>query len=147
MDRARQSVQGNSKTARQLAEMYGTAAGLYGGSAGIGIYGAYNQDPTQVTIGALAGALTHGRGRVNQNVMRNVADILTSQDPTRLMRDRIARAAAPNPAALANTTNRALAAIGASAQTSEQRSALARRLRSGIIGGVVPQGTQSMKRQ
>lgn len=74
MDLARTAVQGNSTTARQLAE-WGLA-----GSAGA--YGAYNLDPTALT----AAALIAGRRNVNERVARRVAEMLVSQDPTVLQR-------------------------------------------------------------
>ena len=86
MDRARTATQGNSTTARQQAER-----ALFGTAGGIGAYGTYNQDPTQMTIGGITAALTAGGRHVNQNVMRNVAQILTSRDPTQIARGRIAQ--------------------------------------------------------
>lgn len=127
MDRMRQATQGNSTTARQLAER-----ALFTTSGGIGGYGVYNQDPRQATIGALAAALVAGGRHVNQNVMRNAAQILTSQAPEQLGR------IAPQ-ATLQQATEQALAAAQRRSQISEQRSALARSLIArGIIGGAIP---------
>lgn len=80
MDLARQAVQGNSWTAKRLYNL-----GLAGGSAGLG-YGALNQDPQQMTIGAMVAALSSGGRYVDQRVARRVAELLVSNDPARLQR-------------------------------------------------------------
>lgn len=81
MDLARRAVQGNSTTARQLAEL-----GLAGGAGGLGIHGGITQDPRELTIAALMGALVAGRRHVDQRVARRVAEMLVSDDPGVLQR-------------------------------------------------------------
>lgn len=76
MDLARGAVQGNSTTARQLAEL-----GFAGGAGSLGAYGAYNIDPAQMTYAAVAGALLAGRRGIDQRVSRQVAQMLVSADP------------------------------------------------------------------
>lgn len=79
MDLARNAVQGNSTTARQLIE-----AGLAGG-AGYGVTtGDYN--PKSLLTAAFVGSVARGAaGKLNQRidtrVARQVADMLTSNDP------------------------------------------------------------------
>lgn len=80
MDLARGAVQGNSTTARQWAEL-----GFAGGAGGIGSYGVTNLDPASMTTAAVMGALLAGRRGIDQRVSRHVAEMLTSQDPQRLM--------------------------------------------------------------
>lgn len=81
MDRARQAVQGQSTTAKQLQRL--KELGVYGVGAGIGAgVGGFDLDPATAIGGAVGAALTVGRGHINQNVMRHVAEILTSQDTT-----------------------------------------------------------------
>jgi hypothetical protein len=70
MDTARGAVQGNSTTARQIAEL-----GLAGGVGGVGIY---NLDPTALSVAAFIA----GRRHINDRVSRRVAEMLTSRDPT-----------------------------------------------------------------
>jgi hypothetical protein len=81
MDTARQAIQGNSTTARQLVEL-----GLAGGAAGTGGVGAYNMDPKQMTYAAIAGALIGGKHHIDTRLANRVAEMLTSQDPTVLLR-------------------------------------------------------------
>jgi hypothetical protein len=81
MDMARSAVQGNSTTARQLAEI-----GFAGGAGGLGAFGTYNLDPTQMTTAALMGGFLAGRRHINQNVARHVAEMLTSNDPQIIQR-------------------------------------------------------------
>lgn len=81
MDLARGAVQGNSTTARQLAEL-----GFAGGAGGLGVFGTYNLDPTQITSAAMAAALLAGRRNIDQRVARRVAEMLTSRDPAVLAR-------------------------------------------------------------
>lgn len=76
MDLARGAVQGNSTTARQLAEI-----GLAGGAGTLGAYGTFNLDPAQMTTAAVMGALLAGRRNIDQRVAQRVATMLTSQDP------------------------------------------------------------------
>jgi hypothetical protein len=76
MDMARTAVQGNSTTARQLAEL-----GLAGGAGTVGAFGTYNLDPAQMTTAAVMGAVLAGRRNIDQRVAQRVATMLTSQDP------------------------------------------------------------------
>lgn len=76
MDRARTAVQGNSTTARQLAEL-----GLAGSGAGMMGVGTYSMDPKEIGIGAVMAALAGGGRHIDQNVARRVAGMLTSTDP------------------------------------------------------------------
>lgn len=81
MDFARNAVQGNSTTARQLAEL-GLAGGAYGFSGG-----GLNpfSDPGAVMNAALAYGALKGKNRINENVSRRVAEMLTSSDPAKLL--------------------------------------------------------------
>jgi hypothetical protein len=81
MDLARGAVQGNSTTARQLAEL-----GFASGAGGVGMYGTYNMDPAQMTYAAVAGALLAGRRYSDQRVAQAVARLLTSDNPQVLAR-------------------------------------------------------------
>jgi len=81
MDMARQAVQGNSTTARQLAEL-----GLAGGTGTLGAYGAYSLDPAQMTTAAVMGAALAGRRNIDQRVAQRVAQLLTSNDPALVTR-------------------------------------------------------------
>lgn len=81
MDRARKAVQGNSTTARQLAEM-----GLAGGAGIYGSVAVYNQDPTSIAYSALVAAMVAGRRRIDRRVAEQVARLLTSNDPRMLQR-------------------------------------------------------------
>jgi hypothetical protein len=81
MDLARGAVQGNSTTARQLAEI-----GFAGGAGGIGGYGVIHQDPQTMTIGAVMGALAAGRRGIDHRVARQVATMLASNDPVAINR-------------------------------------------------------------
>lgn len=80
MNLARGSIQGNSTTARQLAEL-----GLAGGTGITGVAGVYNQDPQTMTIAAMSAALLAGRRGIDARVARQVAGMLVSDDPQRLM--------------------------------------------------------------
>jgi hypothetical protein len=126
MDRGREALQGNSTTARQLVEL-----GLLGGAGTGGIYGGYNQDPWTMGLSAGAAALTAGGRRVNQNVMRHTAEILASQDPSRL-----ARGAGVRAPTVQGATDQALAAVQERAQAEAMRAEIARMLAArGIITG------------
>lgn len=81
MDLARSAVQGNSTTARQLAEL-----GFAGGAGSLGAYGTYNMDPSQMTTAAIMGGLLAGRRGIDQRVARQVATMLTSDNPAVLAR-------------------------------------------------------------
>ena len=82
MDLARNAVQGNSTTARQLAEL-GLAGGTYGFSGG-----GMNPltDPGAVMNAALVYGAAKGHGKINENVSRKVAELLTSKDPKMVTR-------------------------------------------------------------
>lgn len=81
MDMARGAVQGNSTTARQIAEL-GLAGGTYGFSGG-----ASNPlDPSALTNAALVYGAAKGRNKINENVSRKVAEMLASSDPAVLLR-------------------------------------------------------------
>jgi hypothetical protein len=79
MNRLRSATQGNSTTAQQLRDMsIGAGAG-----AGVGIF--TSGDPlTTGGTALLGGLLARGRTRVNENVMREVGEILSSSDPDRI---------------------------------------------------------------
>lgn len=81
MDLARSAVQGNSTTARQLAEL-----GLAGGAGALSSYGAYSMDPREIAVGAVMGALLAGGRHIDQRVARRVAQMLASDDPAILRR-------------------------------------------------------------
>ncbi|MFA5952923.1 MAG: hypothetical protein WC807_21920, partial [Hyphomicrobium sp.] len=82
MDLARNAVQGNSTTARQLAEL-GLAGGAYGFSGG-GINPF--TDPSAVLNAALVYGAARGRNVVNERLSRRVAEMLVSNDPQILLR-------------------------------------------------------------
>jgi hypothetical protein len=71
MSGLRSALQGNSTTARQLAEM-----GIIGGGTSY-LTGDY-------TTGAMAGAAAFTRQKVNARVMQRVADLLVSNDPKKI---------------------------------------------------------------
>lgn len=81
MDLARNAIQGNSTTARQLAEL-GLAGGTYGFSGG-----GLNpfSDPGAVMNAAIAYGALKGKNKINENVSRKVAEMLTSSDPAKLL--------------------------------------------------------------
>lgn len=82
MDLARSAVQGNSTTARQLAEL-----GLAGGAYGLGTGGdIFNPNPTALMNAAIVYSVLRGRARIDENVSRRVAQMLTSNDPRILTR-------------------------------------------------------------
>lgn len=81
MDLARNAVQGNSTTARQLAEL-----GLAGGTYGLGTGGdLLNPNPSALMNAALVYGAARGKGKINENVSRKVAEMLTSNDPAKLL--------------------------------------------------------------
>jgi hypothetical protein len=77
MDLARGAVQGNSTTARQLAEL-GLAGGAYGFSGG-----GLNpfSDPAAVVNAAIVYGAARGKNAINERLSRRVAEMLVSQDP------------------------------------------------------------------
>jgi hypothetical protein len=82
MDLARNAVQGNSTTARQLAEL-GLAGGAYGFSGG-GINPF--TDPGAVMNAALVYGAARGRNAINERLSRRVAEMLVSNDPRTITR-------------------------------------------------------------
>jgi hypothetical protein len=82
MDLARNAVQGNSTTARQLAEL-GLAGGAYGFSGG-GINPF--TDPGAVVNAALVYGAARGRNAINERLSRRVAEMLVSNDPRIILR-------------------------------------------------------------
>ena len=77
----KERVGGGSDTARKLhAALHIGGAGTLGGAGGAGLgFG----DPTSMTIGSIAAALTRaGQLRVRETVAREVAEILASTDPS-----------------------------------------------------------------
>jgi len=82
MDLARNAVQGNSTTARQLAEL-GLAGGAYGFSGG-GINPF--TDPVAVVNAALVYGAARGRNAINERLSRRVAEMLVSNDPRTITR-------------------------------------------------------------
>ena len=81
MDFARNAVQGNSTTARQLAEL-GLAGGVYVGNGG----DLTSMNPSAIMQAALVYGAAKGKGRIDSNVAHRVAELLTSNDPRRLVR-------------------------------------------------------------
>jgi hypothetical protein len=81
MDLARGAVQGNSTTARQLAEL-----GFAGGAGSLGAHGAYTTDPREMSAAAIAGALLAGKRHVDTRVAQQVARMLTGNDPQMVRR-------------------------------------------------------------
>jgi hypothetical protein len=78
MDMLRGAVSGNSTTARQLTEL-----GLAGGTYGIGTGGnVFDPNPTAAMNAALVYGLARGKGKIDQNVSRRVAEMLASNDPS-----------------------------------------------------------------
>jgi hypothetical protein len=82
MDLARNAVQGNSTTARQLAEL-GLAGGAYGFSGG-GINPF--TDPGAVVNAALVYGAARGRNAINERLSRRIAEMLVSNDPRIILR-------------------------------------------------------------
>lgn len=77
MDLARQRITGNSWTAQRLVDL-----GLTGGSAGLGGMGIYQEDPKKLAAGLLLGVFGHGAKKVDQRILRKVAEALISDNPT-----------------------------------------------------------------
>jgi hypothetical protein len=82
MDLARSAVQGNSSTARQLAEL-GLAGGAYGFSGG-GINPF--TDPGALVNAALVYGAARGKNAINERLARRVAEMLVSNDPSIITR-------------------------------------------------------------
>ena len=82
MDLARNAVQGNSTTARQLVEL-GLAGGAYGVSGGgINPFA----DPGAAMNAALVYGAAKGKNAINERLSRRVAEMLASNDPQVLLR-------------------------------------------------------------
>lgn len=82
MDAARPAVQGNSTTARQLAEL-----GLAGGTYTVGTGGdIFNPNPSALANAAFVYGAARGRSKINENVSRKVAEMLASNDPAAVLR-------------------------------------------------------------
>jgi hypothetical protein len=82
MDLARGAVQGNSTTARQLAEL-----GLAGGAYTMGTGGnVLSPDPGSMLNAALVYGAARGQRRIDERVSRRVAEMLASGDPRVLVR-------------------------------------------------------------
>mgnify|MGYP001569412930 FL=1 len=77
MDLARPAVQGNSTTARQLAEL-GLAGGVYTVGTGGNVL---NPDPMAIMNAALVYGAARGKARIDERVARRVAEMLASRDP------------------------------------------------------------------
>jgi hypothetical protein len=75
MDAARNAVQGNSTTARQLVEL-----GLAGGFSGMETGNNPFTDPEAFMHSALVYGALRGHAKINENVARQVAKLLTSND-------------------------------------------------------------------
>jgi|SRR5262245_7469536 len=134
MDRARAAVTGNSTTAQQLLDSGAIGRGiLYTGAAGGLGYGTYNADPAQLAAAGLTGALAIGSRRANQNVMRNIAEILAARDPAAFTGG---AATAQNPVALRNAITEALAAARDRARANEANAAVRRSIleRAAVVG-------------
>lgn len=107
MDLARGAVQGNSTTARQLAEL-----GFAGGAYGLGAMNFGAMDPHTLGITALAGALAAGRRGIDQRVSRQVAEMLSSNDPSVLRRGIQAIARSEGLINALRSADRRLASVG-----------------------------------
>lgn len=81
MDLARGAVQGNSTTARQLAEL-GLAGGAFGFSGGV----TNPTDPSAIMNAAVVYGALKGKNKINENLSRRVAEMLSSNDPAVLLR-------------------------------------------------------------
>lgn len=108
MDLARNAVQGNSTTARQLAEL-GLAGGTYGFSGG-GVNPV--SSPSALMNAALVYGAARGKNRINENVSRRVAEMLTSNDPAILLRGIRVVTRSQNLFNSLRATDRGLARIG-----------------------------------
>lgn len=79
MDQLRKAVQGNSSTARQLADMAAIP-----GLIGAGTYAGSGDVKDASLAAAAAGAFKHGSAKINTNVMRHVGDLLASSNPEKI---------------------------------------------------------------
>jgi hypothetical protein len=105
MDLARPAVQGNSTTARQLAEL-----GLAGGVGTI-TGGGNPLDPQSLVHAALVYGALRGRGAINERVSRQVAQLLASGASTRIAQG-IRMAAQPRMLGALRNADAALARAG-----------------------------------
>lgn len=105
MDLARPAVQGNSNTARYLAEL-GLAGGANWASGGSPL----STDPQAIMHAALVYGAARGHGAINTNVSRHVAQLLASQNAQQVNLG--VRLLARHPTLMPNVRN-ADAAIGA----------------------------------
>lgn len=81
MDLARGAVQGNSTTARQLAEL-GLAGGTYGISTGGNVL---DPNPSALMNAAIVYGAARGKNAINEKLARRVAEMLASNDPRVLL--------------------------------------------------------------
>jgi hypothetical protein len=82
MDMARSAVQGNSTTARQLAEL-----GLAGSAGALGNHGDItNVHPSAIAAAAITYGALKGKGKINEALAKKVAELLASQDPATITR-------------------------------------------------------------
>jgi hypothetical protein len=140
MDRARAAVTGNSSTLQQALDAGVVGRGiLYGGAAGGLGYGTYNADPTQLAAAGAAGLFALGSRRANRNVMRNIAEILTSRDPAALTGG---PATAQNQVAIRNAITEALANARTRTQLQERNAAVRRSVleRAAVTGALAAPG-------
>lgn len=106
MNRLRSATQGNSTTAQQLRDM------SIGAGAGMGVGTFASGDPfTGAGTALVGGLLARGRIRVNENVMREVGEILSSSDPDRINK----LLSGPNGNVIMNTLRKMSQAVGAGA--------------------------------
>lgn len=80
MDKAREATQGNSRTARFLADI-----GLAGGASGaVGLTTGDFSPQSLVSTALVVGLLRRGAQKVDQDVARRVAKLLASNDPVKI---------------------------------------------------------------
>jgi hypothetical protein len=79
MDKMRFAM-GNSTTAQQVTDLL-KGYGMQVGGTGLGIYGTATGDPTTAILGALMAGGRYAQLRINENVAREVAELLASRDP------------------------------------------------------------------
>jgi hypothetical protein len=110
MDAARGAVQGNSTTAKQLAQL-GLASGT-GYTLGTG-GDVFNPDPKAIAIAALAAGGVRGRQVINERVAAQVAKLLVSKDPQKINNAMKLIAASPKMLGSLRLTSENLASIAA----------------------------------
>lgn len=79
MDKMRFAM-GNSTTAQQAADLL-KGYGVQVAGGGLGVYGTITGDPTTAIVGAILAGSRAAQLRVNENIAREVAELLTSTDP------------------------------------------------------------------